>query len=108
MTIHWNFKTVTETRTDEDGNEYETEIRGPIQVWFHDADPASDPPQQTVDWQAMGLQPTTGADVVEYPIAVKRYAAKAEIDGELSGNQPFNKRVSKIYRDLMTEQIEKR
>jgi hypothetical protein len=33
--------------------------------------------------------------------------AMEEIDSELSGNQPFTKYVFEIYRDLMTEQIER-
>lgn len=77
MTIYYDFAAVTETRTDEDGNQYQTDIRGPLQVWFFDSDPATDPPDQTYDWRANEDQLTWSND--EYPIQVKSECAFAEI-----------------------------
>jgi len=77
MTIHWDFETVTETRTDEDGNGYQTEVRGPIRVWFHDSDPATDTADQTVDWRADNRQVTWASG--NYPVEVKSVACYNEL-----------------------------
>lgn len=87
--IVYDFETVTKTRTDEDDDQYQTEIRGPLQVWFHDSDPSSDAPDQTFDWRPADAQLKWAQD--RYPIEVKSVCAKREIDSELQGNQPFNK-----------------
>ncbi len=105
MTIYYDFETVTETRVDEDGNEYQTEKRGPLKVWFSKSNPDNDPADQTYDWRSDNAQLTWAQD--RYPIEIKSVCAEREINGELSGNQPFNKYVFEIYRDLMTEQIER-
>lgn len=104
--IVYDFEMVTETRTDEDGNEYQTEFRGPLRVWFSQSDPNADEPDRTYDWRADETQLTWAQD--RYPVEVKSVCAKQEINAELSGSQPFSQYVFEIYRDLMIEQIEQR
>ena len=95
--IHWEFQTVTETRIDEVGNEYQTELRGPIRVWFHDSAPETDEPDQVIDWRARGLN----ISVPGAPDAVRDIAAMDELQTADST------RAAKIRNDLLTNNIER-
>lgn len=101
--IIYDFNTVTETRTDEDGNEYQTEVRGQLQVWFFDSDPQSDPPDQTYDWRAAGDSLTYATD--QYPIQVKSECTFAEV-AEVYPN--LGQREMRILGEAALERIEQR
>lgn len=95
--IQWDFEAVTETRTDEDGEEYQTELRGPIRVWFHDSDPEDDEPDQIIDWREQGLHVSTPGT----PDAVRDIAAVDELaDADDS-------RAAEIRNDLLTNNIKR-
>jgi len=108
MTIHWAIdREIVETgETDEDGEPI-TEIQGQgdLHVWFHDSDPAVDAPDQVVSSDEHDFSWTRQGDDLIPPLEVQQVAADQEIEDELQGDQPFNKRMFEIYRDLATEQI---
>jgi hypothetical protein len=101
--IVYDFETITETRIDEDGNEYQTEIRGPLQVWFFDSNPDTDPPDQTYDWRAADDNLTWSND--QYPIQVKSECAFAEV-AEVYPN--LGQREIRILGEGALEKIEQR
>jgi len=101
MTIYYDFEMVTETRTDEDGIEYQTELRGPLQVWFFDSDPATDPPDQTFDWRSAETHLTWSND--EYPVEVKSECVLSEM---LDAYPARSQRVFRIIAEAAMEDIQ--
>lgn len=101
--IVYDFAETTETRTDENGNEYQTTIRDDLQVWFFDSDPASDPPDQTFDWRSAGDNLVWSNDT--FSVQVKSECTFAEI-AEVYPN--LGQREIRILGEAALEKIEQR
>jgi hypothetical protein len=101
--IVYDFASEEVTRTDEDGNEYTTERRGSLQVWFFDSDPQSDPPDQTYDWRADNANLRWSVDT--YPVEVKSECVSAEV---ANSNTLNSNRIVQIIADGALENIERR
>lgn len=101
--IVYDFADKQVTRTDDEGNDYQTTIRDVLQVWFFDSDPTTDPPDQTFDWRAAGTQLTWSND--EYPVEVKSECAYAEI---ASVYPNLGQREFRILGEAALEKIEHR
>jgi len=101
--IVYDFAAESVTRTDEDGNEVQSERRGELQVWFFDSDPATDPPDQTFDWRSADAQLTWSND--EYPVEAKSECVYAEI---ASVYPNLGEREIRILGEAALEKIEER
>lgn len=101
--IVYDFAPETVQREDENGNIVESQRRGPLQVWFFDSNPATDPPDQTLDWRADGMQLSWSTD--DYPAEVKSECVFAEV-AEVYPN--LGQREIRLLGEAALERIEQR
>jgi len=102
--ITYDFKPETVTRTAaETGEQTTSERRGALQVWFHDSDPASDPPDQTYDWRAADDQLQFAAG--QYPVQVKSVCCYREAAAAFPSR---SRRIIRIVAEAALERIQQR
>lgn len=101
--IVWDFGTTVETVPREDGTEETVEKRGDLLVWFHDSDPATDQPDQRVDWRAVAGEISVSSETA--PELVKSEACYREIAAVYPN---MGQREIRILGEAALEKIEQR